>query len=288
MSSPRLNQNSIATCIHLPGLASQDHHYEMADQNTASVRTTIEVEQMQPHTADTARPDVAPSAPFRPRGLSRRMIAIGRRRPHRDPGQAAYAADMLRRERRLARRWEQMTSRTATCITVSPIFSFPVGRAGRILLSKGTNHFGWMTEAMRLMSEATMVKEHAQVLLGCFLTDAKLMGSLDERRRRLHPDAEFTVPNRRRSIADWTQAWDGRLEDFRDGFDGFMGMGNLTGYCWMVDEEVAVDLRIADVEGRFVIVAQGGVEAVVPLGERYAADVEPIVIDGGMPLEDDD
>ncbi|KAK0836308.1 hypothetical protein LTR03_013775 [Friedmanniomyces endolithicus] len=241
----------------------------MADQNAASVRAPTEVDQTQPHTAATARPDVAPSAPFPPRGLSRRMIAIGRRRSRHDPDQAAYASDMLRRERRLARRWEQMTSRTVTCITVSPIFSFPAGRAGRILLSKGTNHFGWMTEAVRLMSEATMLKEHAQVLLGCFLVDATLMGSLDERRRRLHPDAEFTVPNRR-------------------SFDGFMGMGNLTGYCWMVDEEVAVDLRIADVEGRFVIVAQGGVEAVVPLGERYAADVEPIVIDGGMPLEEDD
>ncbi|KAK1823442.1 hypothetical protein LTR12_002071 [Friedmanniomyces endolithicus] len=263
----------------------------MADQNAASVRTTTQVDQTQPHTAETARPDVTPSAPFRafpPRGLSRRMIAIGRRRPHRDPDQAAYASDMLRRERRLARRWEQMTSRTTTCITVSPIFSFPGGRAGRILLSKGTNRFGWMTEAVRLMSEATMVKEHAHVLLGRFLVDATLMSSLDERQRRLHPDAEFTVPNRRRYIADWKQAWAGRLEDFRDGFDGFMGMGNLTGYCWMVDEEMAVDLRIADVEGRFVIVAQGGVEAVVPLGERYAADVEPIAIQGGMPLEDDD
>ncbi len=41
-------------------------------------------------------------------------------------------------------------------------------------------------------------------------------------------------------------------------------------------------------KGGFVIAAQGGVEAVVPLGERYAADVEPIVIDGGMPLEEDD
>jgi len=230
----------------------------MADQIAASVRTTTEVNQTQPHTADAARPDVAPSAPFPPRGLSRRMIAIGRRRPHRDPDQAAYAADMLRRERRLARRWEQMTSRTATCITVSPIFTFPAGRAGRILLSKGTNRFGWMTEAVRLMSEAMMAKEHSQVLLGRFLVDATLMGSLDEKRRRLHPDAEFTVPNRRRYIADWRQAWAGRLEDFRDGFDGFMGMGNLTGYCWMVDEEVAVDLRIADVEGRVRDCGSGG------------------------------
>ncbi|KAK0251636.1 hypothetical protein B0A54_12132 [Friedmanniomyces endolithicus] len=260
----------------------------MADQNASFVRTTTEVDQTQPHTADAARPDVAPSAPFPPRGLSRRMIAIGRRRPRHDPDQTAYASDMLRRERRLARRWEQMIARTPTCITVSPIFTFPAGRTGRILLSKGTNYFGWVTEAVRLMSESTLAKEHAQVLLGRFLADPELMGFLDERRRRLDPDAEYTVPNRRTYLTYWKQAWKSQLEDFRDGFSWFMGMGDLTGYCWVVDEAVGVNLRIADVEGRFVIVAQGGVEAVVPLAEGYAADVEPIVINGGMPLGEDD
>ncbi|TKA69234.1 hypothetical protein B0A55_04258 [Friedmanniomyces simplex] len=82
-----------------------------------------------------------------------------------------------------------MISRTPTSIVVSPLLSFPEGQAGRILLSKGANRLGWITEALCLMPGRTAEEKHAQVLLTHFLQDRELIGMLDEKRRRLHPDA---------------------------------------------------------------------------------------------------
>lgn len=55
----------------------------------------------------------------------------------------------------------------------------------------------------------------------------------------------------------------------------------------MVDAEDQVDLRIEEVDGLFVVVGDCGVETIVRLPKRYAAKVEPFVIEGGLPADED-
>ncbi|TKA70867.1 hypothetical protein B0A55_04978 [Friedmanniomyces simplex] len=174
------------------------------------------VGRVQAHAASAATDDDAP--PFLPA-------------PARHQHHATYMADLARREERPARRWEHMISRTPTSIIVSLLFSFPEGRSGRTLLSNGTNGLGRMTEALCLMPGRTAEEEQAQVLLAHFLQDRELIGMLDKKRRRLHPDAPAAVVSRRHHLAYWKQTWQVKLESFRDGFDWFMGVGDLRGYC---------------------------------------------------------
>ncbi|KAK4973133.1 hypothetical protein LTR42_006427 [Elasticomyces elasticus] len=192
-----------------------------------------------------------------------------------------YQNAMRRSENRRARRWNRIIyRRSPNTWTISPLFTFPHGATGRVLLSNGTNGFGWVTEVSRRFTRRAVADESNRRLLTSFLTNHDLIRHVENRTSALQPDSEVTRP--RAFVANYARTFQMQLERFRN------GLREMGGYCWMIEERRQVDLTVAVVGGPFFILACQGREAIIPLPERYDAQSEPIVIEDGMSWADSD
>ncbi|KAK5700490.1 hypothetical protein LTR97_005007 [Elasticomyces elasticus] len=151
---------------------------------------------------------------------------------------------------------------------------------GRVLLSNGTNGFGWATEVSRRFTRGAIADESNQRLLTSFLTNHDLIRHVETRTSALQPDSEVTRP--RAFVANYPRTFQVQLERFRN------GLREMGGYCWMIEEGRQVDLTVAVVGGPFFILACQGREAIIPLPGRYDAQSEPIVIENGLLWADSD
>ncbi|KAK3638772.1 hypothetical protein LTR56_012879 [Elasticomyces elasticus] len=192
-----------------------------------------------------------------------------------------YQNAMRRYESRMTRRWNGIIyRRSPNAWTISPLFIFPHGAPGRVLLSNGTNGFGWVTEVSRRFRRGAVADESNRRLLTSFLTNHDLIRHVETRTSALQPNSEVTRP--RAFVANYPRTFQMQLERFR------RGLREMGGYCWMIEERRQVDLTVAVIDGPFFIVAWQGREAIIPLPERYDARSEPIVIEDGLLWADSD
>ncbi|KAK3618294.1 hypothetical protein LTR56_024737 [Elasticomyces elasticus] len=192
-----------------------------------------------------------------------------------------YQNAMRRSENRRARRWNRIIyRRSPNTWTISPLFVFPHGAPGRVLLSNGTNGCGWVTEVSRRFTRGAVGNGSNRRLLTSFLSNHDLIRHVETRTSALQPDSEVTRP--RAFVANYPRTFQRQLERFRN------GLREMGGYCWMIEDGRQVDLTVAVVGGPFAILACQGREAIIPLPERYDAQSEPIVIENGLLWADSD